>query len=170
MQCYWCRDAKQAEVAAKLFSDNLTSSYISHSELQGPRALAPGKWHPDIARIVRDELLERIDNAEDAADGEQTQLTAILEDDGKIVGVFLVTFSRAGAVPFAILEDMVVDTSLRGKGYGSFFMEWVDRECLKRGIKRQFLESGEENHDAHHLFEREGFKQVSIVMMKELAG
>jgi len=169
MNCYWCRDKATAEAAAQLFSANLTSSYISHSELQGPRALAPGKWHPDIARIVRDELVERIDNAEDAASGEQTQLTAILEDEGKIVGVFLVTFSRAGAVPFAILEDMVVDTTLRGKGYGSHFMAWVDKECLKRGIGRQFLESGVENHDAHHLFEREGFKQVSVVMMKEIS-
>lgn len=169
MKCYWCRDAATAEAAAKLFSSNLTTEYISHSELMGPRALDPGKWNPEIEKIIRNEILSRLNEPDDAAPGEQTQPIAILEDAGKIVGVFFVTFSRASAVPHAVLEDMVVDGSTRGKGYGSFFMKWIDEECLKRGIKRQFLESGLHNHDAHHLFERQGFKQVSVVMMKEIS-
>lgn len=169
MKCYWCRDTAQVDAAARLFSSNLTAAYISHSELQGPRAIAPGKWHPDIARIIREDLAARIGAAEDAPVGGQTQLAAILENDDRMVGVFFVTFSRDGAVPYAVLEDMVVEVDARGKGYGSFFMEWINQECLKRGIKRQFLESGIENHDAHHLFEKQGFKQVSVVMMKEIS-
>jgi GNAT superfamily N-acetyltransferase len=169
MNCYWCREVAQADAAARLFSSNLTASYISHSELQGPRALAPGRWHPEIEKIIREDIRGRVSAADDAAPGEQTQLAAILEDEGRIVGVFLVTFSRAGAVPHAVLEDMVVERNARGKGYGSFFMKWIDQECLRRGIRRQFLESGIENHDAHHLFERSGFKQVSVVMMNEIS-
>lgn len=168
MKCYWCQDALTAEAAAKLFSSNLTTEYISHSELMGPRAISPGKWNPEITKIIHDEIIERIAGPLEAEPGEQVQPVAVLEDGGNIVGVFLVTFSRASAVPHAVLEDMVVQESTRGKGYGSFFMKWVDEECLKRGINRQFLESGLHNHDAHHLFERQGFKQVSVVMMKEL--
>lgn len=169
MKCYWCRDARTAEAAAKLFSANLTDEYISHSELMGPRALSPGNWHPDIAEVLRKEAAGRIGAAEDAPAGGETRLIAILEDGGRIAGVFFVTFSRASAVPHAVLEDMVVEADARGKGYGSFFMKWIDDECRKRGIRRQFLESGIDNHDAHHLFERAGFRQVSVVMMKEIS-
>ena len=49
-------------------------------------------------------------------------------------------------------------------------VDWIFNEALKEGIKRAFLESGKENHDAHHFFERNGFHQVSIVMMADLTG
>ena len=102
----WCRDAARARSLARLFSENLTPSYISHGELQGPRATALGKWVPNIAQVLEVELLGRIDSPDDAAPGSSTKLAAGLWADGSDVGVMLATFSRAATVPFCILEDI----------------------------------------------------------------
>jgi GNAT superfamily N-acetyltransferase len=164
----WCRDDARARALAKLFTDNLTDSYISHGELQGPRALAPGRWVPNIAQVLEEDLRGRIRNADDPASNEFTMLAAGLSDGVDEVGVMLATFSRAAAVPYCILEDIVIRTDRRNRGYGRQALDWLDRECQRRGIHRLFLESGVENKSAHELFERDGFKPVSVVMMKSL--
>jgi GNAT superfamily N-acetyltransferase len=80
----------------------------------------------------------------------------------------LVTFSRAAAVPFCILEDIVIDSQRRAGGYGKQCLDWLYGQCRARGYTRVFLESGIDNHRAHNLFKREGFGAVSVVMMKQL--
>jgi GNAT superfamily N-acetyltransferase len=164
----WCRDKASAQVLARFFHDNLTPSYISHSELQGPRAIAPGQWAPCAAHSIETELIERVSHPDDAPTNATTTLTGWLKDDGRNCAVFLVTFARTAPVPFAILEDLVVDRSLRGKGYGKQCLDWIYGECRRRGILRVFLESGVHNHRAHDLFNHEGFETISVVMMKEL--
>lgn len=163
----WCRDAAQARRLARIFSENVTPSYISHSELQGFRAISPTQWSENIAGQLEADVVSRISNPLDAPADGQTLLAAALVVDGVETGVFLVTFSRNAARAFAILEDMMVLPSARSHGYGSQFLEWITKECASRGIRRMFLESGIENDHAHHFFEREGFEKVSVVMMRE---
>ena len=163
----WCRDATKARALAKLFAANLTGSYISHSELQGPRAISPSKWVENIDDVIESDLLGRVNNPLDAAPGEMTMLTAYLMVGGADVAVFLVTFSRTAHHPYAILEDMMVDPAARSHGHGSRFLRWIEGEAAARGIRRLFLESGITNDHAHHFFEREGFRKVSVVMMRE---
>ena len=164
----WCRDAAKAKSLAKLFSDNLTSSYISHSELQGPRAVSTTQWSADIAGVIEADLVGRCENPLDAAPNASTMLTAYLTMNGEDVAVFLVTFSRAAHHPYVILEDMMVASHMRGHGCGTLFMRWIEGECAARAIGRMFLESGINNDHAHHFFEREGFKKISVVMMRDL--
>lgn len=164
----WCRDAEQARRLARIFSANINTSYISHSELQGPRALSPTQWNANIAELLEADVVSRVTNPLDAPAGGQTLLAVSLVVDGVETGVFLVTFSRQAPRPYAILEDMMVLPTARSHGYGSQFLDWVSGECRTRGIDRMFLESGIENDHAHHFFEREGFKKVSVVMMREL--
>ena len=80
-----------------------------------------------------------------------------------------VTFNTSVPIAFMVLEDIVVDRAKRGSGFGQTILDWVFAQGRREGIKRAFLESGKENHDAHHFFERNGFHQVSIVMMADLA-
>lgn len=163
----WCRSEERARELARFFTAGLTSSYISHSELQGLRAKSPTEWSDDIGRVLEEELLARIACPDDAPPEGQTTLAASLTAEGALQGVFLVTFSRTSPNPFAVVEDMVIASSARGKGYGAMFMTWMDGECARRGIRRQFLESGLHNERAHDFFEKHGFHPVSIVMMKE---
>jgi len=167
MQFRWCREESEVVPIAKFFCKNITESYISHSELQSYRALAADRWSPNILTLIEEDIRSRLTASLDVQDGERVQLAAILEDQNQLVGVFLVTFNKDCAVPHAILEDMAVDSSRRGRGYGTAFMQWINGECRRRGIYRQFLESGINNRSAHDLFERQGFRQVSVVMMKE---
>lgn len=164
----WCTNASDVPPAVKLFTGGITSSYISHSELQGHRAVAPGQWNPKIVDIFEADVRGRLTNPLDPAPGEMTQIFGVGEEDGETLTVFLVTFSRDAATPFAILEDVVVSPDARGKGIGGRFMDWFAQECRSRGIRRQFLESGGDNHKAHDFFEAHGFHQISIVMMSEL--
>ena len=163
----WCRDAAQARRLARIFAQNITTSYISHSELQGFRAISPGRWSDDIAQQLEADVVSRVSNPLDAPDDGQTTLAVALIVDAIETGVFLVTFARNSARPFAVLEDMVVLPAARSHGYGAQFLKWIDKECAARGISRMFLESGIENDHAHHFFEREGFQKVSVVMMRE---
>jgi hypothetical protein len=81
----WCRDAGRAGVLAKLFSENLTDSYISHCELQGPRALAPEQWAPNIAQVLERDLLGRISNPDDPAAHEVSMLEHFPHDVDHLV-------------------------------------------------------------------------------------
>lgn len=165
----WCRDENDAKRLAKLFAANITPSYVSHSELQGPRALAPGIWSPDIANVLEREILARVANPLDAPPGGVTALAAGLACGGQDVGVFLVTFSREAASPYCVLEDIVIEKNKRSRGFGARYLSWITDECRARGIARLFLESGHDNHHAHEFFAREGFAPVSVVMMKEIS-
>ena len=157
-----------AAALAKVFSDNLTTSYISHSELQGRRAVRPGEWTPDIKAVLRSEIQERLTDPTGAFPSDRFWQGVIeARDESGIVGIAFVTLSREANVPFGIVEDIVIDEKLRGHGRGETMMQWMIDEFRRAGVKRVFLESGITNDSAHHLFEHLGFKTVSIVMMRD---
>jgi len=164
----WCRGYDEAIHLSQIFADNVTSSYISHAELQGLRALDPSTWSPNIRAVLAADLTSRINQPLDAHDGERTKLLACGRIRNEYVAVFLVGFSRAAAVAYTEIEDMVVVSAARDGGVGHAFLEWVAEQSRQRGIKRIFLESGVRNARAHKFFEETGFHQVSMVMMKSL--
>jgi GNAT superfamily N-acetyltransferase len=168
LQFIWCRSDKEAVQLARLFAANLTPSYISHAELQGPRASSTTTWSPEIGQILEEDLLSRTDRPLDASPGEKTKLIAAGRRGNSNVAVFLVTFNREAPIPYTEIEDMMVAPNSRRHGVGHAFMEWISDESLKRGIKRIFLESGITNEHAHHFFDKAGFNKVSVVMMKTL--
>jgi GNAT superfamily N-acetyltransferase len=161
----WCTDRDEIDRLADFFSRNVTQSYISHSEVQYGRAAAPDKWIADLHGKFAAEIAERIPYRPDAA---QCVARAI-DEKGQLIGIAYVTFNELVPIPFFVLEDIVVERGNRGTGIGQQMIDWIFSEARRRGIKRAFLESGKDNHDAHHFFERNGFYQVSIVMMADLA-
>lgn len=157
------------EALAALFVGGLSSDYISHQELQSYRALGPDQWAPDIRDQFREEIRLRLNAPRDSFPTSGDWVGVVeAHADRRLVGLALVTISRQAAVPFGIIEDIVVDTTVRDKGYGARMMNWIADRLRAAGVKRAFLESGVGNEQAHHLFERLGFKQVSMVMMREL--
>jgi GNAT superfamily N-acetyltransferase len=166
----WCADPAVAAELATFFAANITPDYISHSELQSPRALDIGVWRPDIAIQVLDEITDRI-TREGGTITPGTESYPVMEAriDGRLVGVALVSFFLAPAVvPYAVLEDITVDRTMRDRGIGKALIAWIDAEATRAGCARIFLESGIANHHAHALFERVGFSPCSVVMMKPL--
>jgi GNAT superfamily N-acetyltransferase len=154
---------------ARLFSRNISPDYISHSELQGPRARAPGAWVPDVEAVFEREIAARLGEPLDRFPSHKDWRGVVeARRDGQLVGMALVSFTRDAPVPFGWLEDIVVERTLRGAGLGERMIEWIAERFREAEIRRVFLESGIGNEAAHHLFERIGFKTVSIVMMKDL--
>ena len=156
------------EALTRTFSDNLTTSYISHSELQGRRAIRPDQWTGDIKAVLRGEIAERLREPMDGfPPAEFWQGVIEAHEDGEIVGIGFVTLSRKANVPFGVVEDIVVNAKLRSHGRGEAMMEWMIDAFRRADVDRVFLESGITNEKAHHLFEHLGFKTVSIVMMRD---
>ncbi len=159
----WLEDEARIDDAARLFTDELPVSYISHSELQFGRAKSPSEWFPDLAAFLREEIAERVPS--DSIPGQRVACGFAGDD---IVAVAFVSWNLGVRIPFAILEDIVIDKNRRGHQLGQKFLDWIFAQAREAGVRRFFLESGKDNHDAHHFFERNGFRQVSVVMMNEL--
>jgi GNAT superfamily N-acetyltransferase len=162
----WCRDPRRAEELAGFFARHVGSEYISHSELQGPRALSPDRWRDGLPGILNEEIGPRLNSP--GAPGAVSQPILVAESDGALVALSFVTFAGAAGVPFAIVEDLIVIPEMRSQGTGKAILDWIAAEAKARNIHRLFLESGVQNEHAHHFFEREGFHTVSIVMMRSL--
>ncbi|MNR90979.1 putative acetyltransferase [compost metagenome] len=163
----WCTDVTYSEALTQLFVAHAHTQYISHSELQGSRAISPVLWRSDLASTVGAEL--RATLAQDPADADH--LVAVARIDDAIAGMALLSIGQRQdiAVPYASLDDLIVHPDYRGAGVGRQLIAWLEQAMLARGISRLFLESGIGNHDAHRFFHDQGFQDVSVVMMKELS-
>jgi GNAT superfamily N-acetyltransferase len=162
----WCTDLSQAEALTSLFLRQLSARYISHSELQGQRAVAIGEWRPDLPQV----LLAQMRQALAQPPATSTALVAIARAGNSLAAVALVSIdeARIASRVFATLGDLVVDLQFQGWGVGTQMFDWLCAELRQRDIARLFLESGAGNEAAHRLFKARGCTSVSVAMRKEL--
>jgi GNAT superfamily N-acetyltransferase len=161
----WCRDTAVAEQVAVLFARHAEPSYISHSELQTGRAVTPDAWANDLQARVYRLAVRAVATPPDTPEGIRL---ATLMGMGRLEGFAFVSFASGPDVPYATLEDLLVVPRGRSRGRGERLLAWIAEECAARGMRRLFLESGILNHRAHEFFERQGFRQTSIVMVRDL--
>jgi ribosomal protein S18 acetylase RimI-like enzyme len=158
-----------ALLLAEFFARNLTPDYISHSELQGYRAIRPQIWAANITSVLQSEISERLGQSRiDFPVATSWRGVVTAAENNSLVGIALVTSSFDAAVPFGIIEDIVVSNDAREEGRGEIMMRWIIDQFQRSQVRRVLLESGVGNDRAHHFFERLGFEQVSIVMMRDL--
>jgi len=89
----------------------------------------------------------------------------IIEDDGIPVGFGLVSFTyatEAGGLA-VLLEDLYISDTCRGKGLGSKFMQFIEREYPS--AKRFRLEVAKENTRAVALYKKFGYEVLEYVQM-----
>lgn len=165
----WCTNPGEAVELANFFAANITPEYISHSELQGLRALDASHWRPGIADIFRGEIAGRVEREKGQISKNATSYPVLAaREGGRLVGFALVSFFLSAPAPYAVLEDVAVDKAMRAGGIGKQILDWITREAEQAGCHRLFLESGFSNHRAHEFFHREGFTECSVVMMKTI--
>jgi hypothetical protein len=63
-----------------------------------------------------------------------------------------------GNQPFAVAENLAVDSQHRGKGLGEKLLREVERFCLREDCSKIMLMSSATRVDAHRFFERMGFR------------
>jgi GNAT superfamily N-acetyltransferase len=56
--------------------------------------------------------------------------------------------------PVCYLSDLIVDSSLRGRGIGRLFMDWLIREARRQGWSRLYWHAKENNYRARALYDK----------------
>lgn len=93
-------------------------------------------------------------------DADPSQLLAVAEDDGRVVGTLQLTFipglARGGALRGQI-EAVRVASDMRGRGAGAAMIGWAVEECRGRGCALVQLTTDRSRTDAHRFYDRLGF-------------
>lgn len=89
----------------------------------------------------------------------------VADDDGCITGMatLLFTVSTVLGGRVALLDDLVVDKALRGRGTGAALMQGVMDTCRGKRVGRITLNSDRDNNAAHRFYERFGFIRSTML-------
>jgi GNAT superfamily N-acetyltransferase len=86
----------------------------------------------------------------------------VAEYGGTLIGTFaLLIMDNLGhlGTPTAILEDVVVAETLRGKGIGKRMMEYANDLCRQAGCYKMTFSSNSSREAAHRFYESLGFRK-----------
>jgi GNAT superfamily N-acetyltransferase len=93
----------------------------------------------------------------------------IAEEDGTAQATAFLTLCMDpmyGTLPYAVLENLVVDPALRSRGCGRFLVEAIEAFCWQRRCTKIMLFSSVFRNSAHQFFSHLGFardKKVAFV-------
>ena len=95
---------------------------------------------------------------------ESQSYTGVADDDGKIVGLYILHPNNVGRCGHICNASYAVDSKLRGLHIG----EKLVMDCMEQGAKLgykvlQFNAVVESNTHARHLYERLGFRQLGTI-------
>jgi GNAT superfamily N-acetyltransferase len=92
---------------------------------------------------------------------DQRQLLLVAEHDGEVVGMAcylqVANLSYVGR-PYALVENVVVDSAARGVGYGEALIRHVIELARAAGCHKLALTSNKARADAHRFYRRLGFE------------
>ena len=86
----------------------------------------------------------------------------VAEDDGRLVGSVTVIVApnlTYQGTPFALIENVVVTESARGRGVGALIMNAAIDIAREAGCYKVTLTSNKRRADAHRFYERIGFDE-----------
>lgn len=85
----------------------------------------------------------------------------VAEEQGEVAGsvVFLIVPNLShGALPRALVENLVVDRRYQRKGLGRLLMEYAIARAKEAGCYKLALESNKKRREAHRFYSSLGFK------------
>lgn len=95
----------------------------------------------------------------------------VAELDGRIAGSFaLLIMDNLGHLgsPSAIVEDVVVDPALHGRGIGQQMMRFAMEKCHEKNCYKLMLSSNAKRERAHAFYEALGFERHGFSFRIEL--
>ena len=81
----------------------------------------------------------------------------LLEEEGRVVGMLTLGIYHSPTGSKAWIEDVVVDDSVRGLGYGKALVEHAILEAKMAGVKQLMLTSNPLRVAANRLYQQLGF-------------
>lgn len=155
----WLTDKSRVKELVNFFMTHKTESYISHGEIISGRAETSNQWSPNLESILAEQL--NSDFNSESASSSQLKILIAENNEGSIIGMLVFNVIYSGFKNYAILEDMLLDHSIRGQAIGSTLLGEAIQESKNWNINFILLESGIDNKGAHHFFEKYGFTKVS---------
>lgn len=88
----------------------------------------------------------------------------VAEDGGEVVGsivlIIVPNLSHSG-LPWAIVENVIVDQTRRGKGYGWDLMKYAEGRAREAGCYKIGLSSDNSRKEAHEFYRSLGYKATA---------
>ncbi|PWV94444.1 N-acetylglutamate synthase-like GNAT family acetyltransferase [Paenibacillus cellulosilyticus] len=84
----------------------------------------------------------------------------VYESDNKIIGTLTLTIcleALHGSMSYGVIENVVVDETLRGNGIGQQLMDYAERYCRSIRCSKIMLLSNSKRESAHHFFASIGY-------------
>ncbi len=84
----------------------------------------------------------------------------VCEHNDRVIGTALVSLCADvmyGFQPFAVVENVIVDSSDRNQGIGTILLRHIEAFCLASDCSKIMLLSSSQREQAHRFFERHGF-------------
>ncbi len=134
--------------------------YISHGEIQMGIAHSDGR--------LSHEALSRWKEYLDRQSANQDAIILLVLDEDMLIGFIIAGYESDSYEHYGVIYDMCVEPESRGSGIGSEIIGIVFDRMMENGVASCYLESGLNNHRAHHFFEKIGFKVVSKIFAKDL--
>ena len=107
----------------------------------------------------------------EAIDADPRQTLLVCEVDGAVAGTAVVVvvpnLSHTGR-PYAVVENVVVDSACRGRGFGEALMRRAVELAREAGCYKVMLTSNRQRLDAHRFYERLGFVPSHVGMKLDL--
>lgn len=93
----------------------------------------------------------------------------VLRVDGQVAGMAnaLITVSTALGTPVVLLEDVIVDKTYRGRGFGRRLVEQVCDWAKAQGMGRVTLLADEHNAPALAFYAKLGFEKSAMVVRRK---
>jgi len=88
----------------------------------------------------------------------------VAEEKGRIIGtamLMIVPNLTHGALPWAIVENVVVDSDSRGTGAGKLLMEYISEKSRKAGCYKIQLMSDKRRNEAHKFYQAIGYNATA---------
>jgi predicted N-acetyltransferase YhbS len=85
----------------------------------------------------------------------------VAEREGEVVGslvLFIAPNLSHGGLPWALVEDVIVDQKYRRQGVGRLLMDYAIAQAKKAGCYRIGLSSDKSRQEAHQFYRALGFK------------
>jgi len=158
----WAGQLDRLGYLAEFFLRNVSPNYISHGEILTGRAIDGKTWAPNLREIILKDLTACVESFH----GGGASRAAVVTRGGQVLGLAIVELFRNAPNPHAWIHDLVVDKEVRSHGVGSGMLEWIENEIRSQEIFWVFIETGIENEQAYHFFERGGYLTCSRVMKK----
>lgn len=160
----WAKDAAEIVELGAFFAKSVVTlpAYISHGEIQCELSRDGSRWSAEAEKLIAS-FFDHLSQG-----GPSERVAGAWDRRRRPLAVAIVEIEERTTFKYAVLADILVEASVRGKGIGERLIHFIEQELRAEGANWLFLESGIKNKAAHKFFKRLEYRETSRVFAKQL--